>query len=98
MGDFNFPEIKWESDEASGNEGKFLECIQDLFFTQHVLLSTRGDNILNLVMSNEEGLVENLTVGEPFGTSDYCVMGHGNKEIRTITELSLIILMWIMHS
>ena len=32
------------------------------------------DNILNLVMSNEEGLVENLTVGEPFGTSDHCVI------------------------
>ena len=25
-------------------------------------------------MSNEEGLVKNLTVGEPFGTSDYCVI------------------------
>ena len=25
-------------------------------------------------MSNEEGLVENLTVGEPFGTSDHCVI------------------------
>ena len=25
-------------------------------------------------MSNEEGLVENLAVGEPFGTSDHCVI------------------------
>ena len=25
-------------------------------------------------MSNEEGLVEHLTVGEPFGTSDHCVI------------------------
>ena len=25
-------------------------------------------------MSNEEGLVENLTVGAPFGTSDHCVI------------------------
>ena len=33
-----------------------------------------GDNILDLIMSNEEGLVENLTVGEPFGTSDHCVI------------------------
>ena len=57
---------------ASGNEEKFLECIQDSFFTQHVLLHTRGDNILDLVMSIEEGFVEkknnNLTVREPFGT------------------------------
>ena len=71
MGDFNFPGIKWESDEASGN---VLECIHDSFFNQHVLLPTRGDNILDLVMSNEEGLVENLTVGEPFDTSDHYVI------------------------
>ena len=46
MGDFNFPGIKWESNEASGNEDKFLECIQDSFFTQHVLPPTRGDNVI----------------------------------------------------
>ena len=53
-------------------------------------------------MSNEEGLVLNLTVGEPFGTSDYCViiwdMVIKRLEIRTVTQLSLIIFMWIMHS
>ena len=38
------------------------------------LASYKGDNILDLVMSNEEGLVENLTVGEPFGTSDHYVI------------------------
>ena len=78
MEDFNRPGNKWESCEASGNEKKFLECIQDSFFTQHILLPTRGDNIMDLVMSNEEGLVENLTVGTStfgtFGTSDHCVI------------------------
>ena len=33
-----------------------------------------GDNILDFVMSNEEGFVENVTIGEPFGTSDHCVI------------------------
>ena len=74
MGDFNLPWIKWESNEASENEEKFLKCIQDAFFAQHVLLPTRGDNILNLVMSHEEGLVDNLMVGEPFDISDHCVI------------------------
>ena len=45
-------------------------------FTQHVLLPTRGDNILNFVMSNDEGLVENLMVSEPFGTSNHFVIKH----------------------
>ena len=43
-------------------------------------------------MSNDEGLVENLTVGEPLGTSDHCVikwdMVIKRLEIRTVTELS----------
>ena len=55
MGDFNFPGIKWVSDEASGNEKKFLECIQDSFFTQHILLPTRGDNILDLLCLMRKG-------------------------------------------
>ena len=73
------------------------------------MLPTRGDNILDLVRSNDEGLVENLTIGEFFGTNDHCVLKWDmvitkirNKncilEIRTVTELSLIILMWIMNS
>ena len=80
---------------------KFLECIQDSFFTQHVFLHTSGDNILDLVMFNDEGLVENLSVGEPFGTSEHCViiwdMVIKRFEI-TVTDLSFIILFWIMHS
>ena len=44
-------------------------------------------------------LVENLTVGEPFGTSDHCVIKWDmviTKIKRIIVrELSLIILMWI---
>ena len=62
---------------------KILDCIQDSFLTQHVLLPTRGDNILDLVMSNVEGFVKNLTVGEPFGTGDRSLcykMGYGNDK------------------
>ena len=34
----------------------------------------KGDNILDLVMSNDKRFVENLTVGEPFGAGDHCVI------------------------
>ena len=66
------------------------------------MLHTRGDNILDFVLANEEGLVKSLIVGEPFGTSDHCVIKWDMviKRIRkrTVTELSLINLMWIKHS
>jgi ribonucleases P/MRP protein subunit RPP40 len=35
---------------------------------------TRGKNILDLVFTSEENMIENLTVGEPFGTSDHLVI------------------------
>ena len=39
MGDFNFPGIKLESDKASGNEEKFLGCIQGLVLHSACLAS-----------------------------------------------------------
>lgn len=75
MGDFNFPGINWEIQSASGTHcSKFLECIQDCFLYQHVGVATRGDNILDLVLSSEQNMVENLEVKEPFGDSDHCVI------------------------
>ena len=75
MGDFNFPNINWDLKSAGNcSSNKFLDCIQDCFLWQHVDVATRGDNILDLVLSSEENIVENLRIGEPFGTSDHCVI------------------------
>ena len=75
MGDFNFPSIKWDLQSASdSNSAKFLDCVDDCFLWQHVDVATRGENILDLVLSSEQNLVESLTVGEPFGNSDHCVI------------------------
>ena len=42
MGDFNYKEINWEKDTASGDEQvMFVECIQLNFLTQHVKEITR---------------------------------------------------------
>lgn len=45
--------------------------VQDNFLYQNVLVPTRGENILDLVLSNREKLVTNLEVGEPLGNSDH---------------------------
>ena len=96
MGDFRG--LYGNQTKPCGNEEKFLECFQNSFLTQHVLLPTRGDNILDLVMSNEQGLVKNIMVGKPFGSSDHCVIKWDMviKKIRNKNCNS--ILMWIMHS
>ena len=52
----------------------FLKCINDNFLIQHVEDNTRGKNILDLVFTSEENMIENLRVGELFGTSDHQII------------------------
>ena len=100
MGDFNYPGIDWGLMEAKGHgnntENKFLECIQDNYLFQLVGSPTRwrGDdkpNLLDLILTNEEGLVESLEIQSPLGKSDHCVIAfnikcqreqHNNFKIR----------------
>ena len=52
MGDFNHGHIQWNSLESTGIEDKqFLCLIQDSFLIQHVLEPTRGENVLDIVLS-----------------------------------------------
>ena len=60
MRDFNFPGINWVTLEADVTGSKFLDFTQDCFLIQHVLKPTRYDNILDLVLSSEENMVEDF--------------------------------------
>ncbi|MBA1446783.1 MAG: hypothetical protein FE835_18145 [Gammaproteobacteria bacterium] len=72
MGDFNHGHIQWKSlESAGGDDQQFLFLIQDCFLTQHVLEPTRGGNVLDLVFSSQNELVDNVKVHEPLGSSDH---------------------------
>ena len=64
MGDFNYKEINWEQDTASGEEQMmFVECIQQNFLTQHVKEITRfrgkdEPSRVDLIFSKEEESIE----------------------------------------
>ena len=49
MGDFNHEHIQWNSLESTG-----IEDQQFIFFTQHVLEPTRGENVLDIVLSSQK--------------------------------------------
>ena len=52
MGDFNYGHIQWKSVESTGDEDQqFLLLIQNSFLTQHTLEPTRGENVLDLLLS-----------------------------------------------
>ena len=56
---------------ASGEGELFLNIVQDHFLHQHVRQATRGANILDLVVSSEEDLVDDLRIGSTIGGSDH---------------------------
>ena len=83
MGDFNFKEINWEKGDTNTNETHpaniFLELTRDNFLTQHVKQATRyRDNntpsILDLVLTNEENMIDEITHLPGLGKSDHEIL------------------------
>ena len=87
MGDFNHPDIRWNSLDSSNESAKFLLLVQNCFLTQHVLEPTRGDNVLDLILSSNKELVDNVTVVEPLGSSDHSQI-HFNLTVKTGSRYS----------
>ena len=72
MGDFNHGHIQLNSLESTGSEDQqFLFLIQDSFLTLHMLEPTRGENVLDIVLSSQKELVDNVKILEPLGNSDH---------------------------
>ena len=72
MGNFNHGCIQWKSLESTaGDDQKFLCLIQDSFLIQNMLEPTRGENILHIVLSSQNELVDNIKIREPLGKSNH---------------------------
>ena len=71
-GDFNLPNINWDTWSVANNLGKettacancLLEFIDCNFLTQVVSIPTRGRAILDLVMTSNENVLSEVTVSE----------------------------------
>ena len=76
MGDFNFPHIDWVSIDCDKDSESFLDLVQDCFLTQHVHVPTRLTNILDLVLTSEPGMIEEVQVQvkEHLSTSDHSIL------------------------
>ena len=63
MGDFNYGDIDWSTFQASELASRqFLDCLEDCFLTQHATEPTRGDSVLDLVITDEPGMIDELYV------------------------------------
>lgn len=75
LGDFNLPAIRWDDETSVDRTGSiYLDCFQDNFLKQLVKDVTRGNNILDLVLCNNEKMIKNLTVCETLGDSDHNII------------------------
>jgi len=89
MGDLNYSFKKWPLDvdtDAPTEEAKqFVECLDDNFLTQHVTLPTRKNSILDLIITDEQDMIHEIT---DMGTLDNC--DHNallwNVQVRTQTS------------
>ena len=75
IGDFNFPDIRWEAGCAGAKGRKFLETVNDRFLTQHVQFATHDSgNTLDLILSSQDDLVRNVEPMGKIGKSDHVMM------------------------
>ena len=74
IGDFNY-HIDWNHRMGKRREDElFLECMDEHFLIQHVKEQTRGENISDLIISTEENMIDSVSVGEEFSTSDHRII------------------------
>ena len=80
-GDFNYPNIKWNSLNTDSIENeRFIESIKDAFLTQKVEKPTRNvrmdqqANIVDLVLINDESLISDIVHCAPLGKSDHDIL------------------------
>ena len=72
VGDFNFRDIDWVNVSSPHElDSIFISTLTENAFTQLVEEPTRGTNILDLVVTRNSDLVENLVVSEHFSSSDH---------------------------
>ena len=77
MGDFNLPLINWSSWTCSNNsensfDNTFINCLRYSFCHQHVTIPTcsrytQNPSILDLILTNEEGMMSSLSHLRPLG-------------------------------
>ena len=59
--------VQWKSlESAGGDDDQFLLLTQDCFLTQHVLEPIRGGNVLDLILSSQNGISQKWNKSENY--------------------------------
>ncbi|CAJ0968442.1 unnamed protein product [Ranitomeya imitator] len=75
MGDFNYPDINWETETCETHKGnRFLLITKKNYLSQLVQNPTRGAALLDLILSNRPDRITNLQVVGHLGNSDHNIV------------------------
>ena len=74
VGDFNCPDINWNTMTCASSSQFLLDSVLDNFLTQMVNKPTRDDHILDLVFVNDPTFISDVKVTEKFPGSDHCIV------------------------
>ena len=81
MRDFNYANIYMNSDTARcAQPRRFLQCMEDNILMQAMEEPMRRGVLLDLVLTNKEGLVGDVKAGSSLGCSDHEIVEFRNME------------------
>ena len=102
-GDMNYPSINWDDwstpgDNQNSEDFLFIEELRASYLYQHINEPTRGrgtnePHVLDLIITNEEDMVDNIEINSPLGKSDHSVIEYTYNcylDTNTNTETKLI--------
>ncbi len=82
IGNFNCPNIDWNSMYGDQEGNRLVEMVEDTFLTQTVNQPTRENNILDLILVTDPDLIRNCEVGEKWSGCDH----HNPLQYQTRTQ------------
>ena len=74
MGDFNYPEMNWDTLRSDNKGSKFVKLVPDCYLEQHVKHSTRMDNILDLVLTRDLVIKDDIQILAPLDNCNHKVL------------------------
>ena len=94
VGDFNYPEINWDTESSASRSQGFIDIIQDLGLYQLISEPTRYRNgqepsLLDLIMTSDDNLIRDIDLKAPLGKSDHVVIEFSVKNQHVTKERKL---------
>lgn len=75
LGGFNHPDTYWKSNTANCKQSRrLLECIEDSFLAEVIERATRGDTLLDLLLTNAEKLIRGIKTGDTLGFGEHALV------------------------